>query len=218
MTIQARPSLGYSELSKKNDDLRPASSEVDSIPTWRWKNWRSSPRFRKRRLATAFIVAGLLYLLIRNLPVDRSVFARQPSGLALEGSGARQVISSAALPEASPDPQFLGYSEAGKYYYNEKLQFFHLAASLHAAASAMGSKDDNRNIMFAAASLQSASRLIPMACEMARWNRNVVHMAIMGREALSIQEIQQVNGIDSECKIHWHGKFFFWRRTIGEPI
>jgi hypothetical protein len=46
-----------------------------------------------------------------------------------------------------------------------------------------------------------------MACEMSRWNRNVVHFAIMGRENLPMEDIQTVNGVTTtDCDIFWHGK------------
>ncbi|KAF2162583.1 hypothetical protein M409DRAFT_69141 [Zasmidium cellare ATCC 36951] len=44
-----------------------------------------------------------------------------------------------------------------------------------------------------------------MACEMAKIDRNYAHFALFGRSPLSMEEILEVNGVDtSECKVFWH--------------
>lgn len=63
----------------------------------------------------------------------------------------------------------------------------------------------NKNVLFAASDLRSASELIPIACEMANWDRNDVHFAVMGRDNLELDEIRSVNGVDDDCKVNWHG-------------
>lgn len=64
----------------------------------------------------------------------------------------------------------------------------------------------NKNVLFAASDLRSASELISIACEMANWDRNDVHFAVMGRDNLDLDGIQSVNGVDENCKVNWHGR------------
>jgi mannose-6-phosphate isomerase-like protein (cupin superfamily) len=43
---------------------------------------------------------------------------------------------------------------------------------------------------------------------MAHHRVNEVHLVLMGRDDVSIEGIQRVNGIeDGDCPIHWHGMF-----------
>lgn len=104
-----------------------------------------------------------------------------------------------------------------RQYYNGQVKFYNLAASLHGIAKTMGFRENNKNVLFAAASLQSASRLIPMACEMSRWNRNAVHFAIMGREELPMDDIRTVNGVGTDCNVFWHGETIpdRWQMDVG---
>ncbi|KAI7543023.1 hypothetical protein KC343_g16313, partial [Hortaea werneckii] len=64
---------------------------------------------------------------------------------------------------------------------------------------------DNRNVLFSVSSLKSAANLIPMACEMARWDRNYVHFALHGRDSLPLQDILEINGVSKEdCPVSFH--------------
>ena len=61
--------------------------------------------------------------------------------------------------------------------------------------------------LFAAASLKSASILLPIACEMANRERNYVHFAFMGRDDISMDILKSVNlGDAKECSIIIHGR------------
>ncbi|KAL9034171.1 MAG: hypothetical protein Q9214_007166, partial [Letrouitia sp. 1 TL-2023] len=108
--------------------------------------------------------------------------------------------------EAPPRPDVP--SDAETHYYEGPIKFFKLAASLHAISRLQTWSDTDNNVLFAASNLKSAAEIIPLACEMASIERNVVHMALMGRDDLAIDEIKSLNGADSECNIQWHGRTF----------
>ncbi|KAL9022830.1 MAG: hypothetical protein Q9185_000094 [Variospora sp. 1 TL-2023] len=95
-------------------------------------------------------------------------------------------------------------SKAEQHYYNEPIKFNDLAVSLRAAYSVWGYMEDNKNVLFAASNLKSASEIIPIACEMAKRERNDVHFAFMGRDDLDLDEIKILNGVDEQCKVNWH--------------
>jgi hypothetical protein len=69
----------------------------------------------------------------------------------------------------------------------------------------MGQRMANRNVLFAASSLQSVANLMPMACDMAKWDKNYVHLALLGRDALPLEEILEINGVSHEdCSVTFH--------------
>lgn len=89
--------------------------------------------------------------------------------------------------------------------YDGQIKFYRLASSLHAASHTNGYRAVNRNVLFAISNLRSASVLLPMICEMAKWNRNYVHAAFMGREDIPISALLKINGINEEgCPAMWH--------------
>lgn len=63
----------------------------------------------------------------------------------------------------------------------------------------------NKNVLFAAASLKSASLLLPMACQMGDELRNYVHFALIGGSGIGMDELRAVNGIDKSCQVIFHG-------------
>ncbi|KAI9797395.1 MAG: hypothetical protein M1835_000728 [Candelina submexicana] len=109
-----------------------------------------------------------------------------------------------SVSEALPPRDEEDSSGGTKHYYNGPIKFYKLAISLHGIATTAGHRSNNRNVLFAAANLQSASVLIPMACEMARWSRNYVHFIIMGRDDITVEDILGVNGAGAECDVYWH--------------
>ncbi|GAB7361669.1 hypothetical protein MBLNU230_g1719t1 [Neophaeotheca triangularis] len=186
------------ELGKRDDDFRPRpASTVSTL---------FRPRWRKRRLLTLLGVVGALYLLLRNLP-----FTSETDDEYLDSSPVTSYWTSgrqAVEEPVGPPPRRVGISddeeEKSKHWYNGVVKFYRLAESLHGIARTMGQRPMNRNVLFAASSLKSAANLFPMACEMSRWDRNYVHLAIMGRETLSMEDILQINGVDADCDIHIH--------------
>ena len=190
------------ELGKKNDDHRPNGSG----PPKPWSVRKTGPAVRKRRIT--YIACGILflYLFVRNIPTDVGPHPRWADTRLYSGppKGDRSAAISAGASSKKP-PRPSPPSEQEDHYHDGPIKFYKLAASLHAVARLGGQKEDNKNVLFAASSLSSVSELIPLACEMARWERNDVHLAIMGRDDMDIQEIQKLNGAtDEDCNINWH--------------
>lgn len=95
--------------------------------------------------------------------------------------------------------------EAAPQVFDGALKFYRLARSLRGAAHTDGYRKVNRNVLFAAASLQSAATLLPLACEMAQQERNWVHVAFVGRADIPLEDILAINGVDTAaCAAIWH--------------
>jgi hypothetical protein len=108
-------------------------------------------------------------------------------------SGSQQAVSKAAAETSRT--------------YNGPLKLPHLGKSLQAIMSeTSGRLQKNRNVLFAAASLQSAALLLPMACQMAMERQNYVHFALMSRSDVPMKELLAVNGLDKGCPLIVHGK------------
>ena len=107
---------------------------------------------------------------------------------------------------APPRPKGGGGGGPGAgHYYDGDISFQRLATSLQALARTLGYGSSNRNVLFVAANPESVARLVPLACEMGRARRNVVHLAYYARDAVSVEELQEVNGAGDGCDIFWHG-------------
>lgn len=193
------------ELAKRDDDFRPrrqVNPSFDHIAPWRW---------RKRRVLT--VLAGILglYFVISIIPFDYGPIAEldiraplQPGSIAYT-SKERQEPSGAPPPSENDEKSDDSSEEHGQQSYNGPIKFYRLASSLHGISRTMGSRPSNRNVLFAASSLKSVANLMPMACEMGKWDRNYVHLAIMGRSTLSLEEILEVNGIQKDsCLVYFH--------------
>lgn len=191
---------GNEEHGKKDDDRKPRKSVVRPFS---WTPRQSITSFRRRRVVFALVVVLLIYLFIHNLPTDLGPYSqRGDSRLTNRGTSSAQKES-----PTGPPPRPSKHPEGEDYYYEGRIKFYHLAASLYAVSNLVGHSGANKNVLFAASSLKSASEIIPLACEMTQWNRNNVHLALMGRDDLSIEEIKELNGVnDEDCKIYWHGK------------
>jgi hypothetical protein len=105
-------------------------------------------------------------------------------------------------------------------YYDGPVRFLVLGGSLYRARldlKALSGQDGDLKggVLFAASNLRCVSDLIPLACEMARKDGNVVHFAIMGRDPVSLEGIKHVNGVnDEDCPLYWHG---MWH-DIGQTV
>ncbi|KAL9110144.1 MAG: hypothetical protein Q9187_008086 [Circinaria calcarea] len=191
MPLPGRTFARDEELGKKNNDHRPGNGTVP-VPSWSWVTSKPTPRMRRRRVVYGLVAVLVLYLFVKNIPtnlgpvsqrIDTRVPGHSLAGLPLSYSDTPQLPHPAAK------------SKSEKHFYDGPIKYPYLAASLYDIAWTKGYREPNKNVLFSAANLQSASRLIPMACEMARWNRNIVHFAIMGREDLLLEDIQTVNGM-----------------------
>ena len=120
-------------------------------------------------------------------------------------------------PNADPDTMSLNPEPTGAppgaktltsslpQVYGGPIRFYRLATTLHDALNSLGYRSMVRNVVFPVSNLKSASVIFPMACEMARWNRNKVHVAIMGREDIPMEDLLEINGVDKEkCTVFWH--------------
>ena len=145
----------------------------------------------------------LVYVFIKNIPTDLGPSPRfPPSAPDLQGG---KLHTDSKDPPTKKPRRPATPSEAEDHYHDGPIKFYMLASSLHGIARLGGQHELNENILFAASNLKSASEIIPMACEMARWGRNDVHFAVMGRDDIDIAEIRKINGVEEDCKIHWHG-------------
>ena len=188
------------ELGKKDDDHRPQKNTTSSSSTWSVR--KTSPAFRKRRVIYAICALVFVYVFVKNIPDDLGPVARNIDPRLNQGT---KLPEGTAAPPATKPKHPAIPSEAEEHYHDGPIKFYNLASSLHSVARLRGHLDTNRNVLFAASSLKSASELTSLACEMARWDRNDVHFAIMGRDDMDIEEIKSLNGAVEDCNIHWHG-------------
>ncbi|KAL6719190.1 hypothetical protein ACLMJK_003427 [Lecanora helva] len=190
---------GDEELGKKDDDHRPLNGAT--TPTWSAR--KPAPAWRRRRIFYAICALLLVYVFVKNIPTDLGPAPRH-GFMTPDVQGGKLSSDTQSPPIGRPKRPATG-SEAEEHYHDGPIKFYKLAASLHGVARLEGQHEVNKNVLFAASSLKSASELIPLACEMARWDRNNVHVAIMGRDDLEIAELKKVNNIeDEDCKVYWH--------------
>ena len=175
--------------------------------------WSRAPVQPLRRRRIIYLLCGVLfvYLFIKNLPTDVGPHPRWADTRVYrgpQGPAARPIPTSAPAQQPASKkkpPRPAGKSVSEEHYHDGPIKFYKLAASLHAVAKLGGSKDQNSNVLFAASSLKSVSEILPLACEMARWERNDVHLALTGRDTMEISDIMDINGItQDECDIYWH--------------
>lgn len=205
MPLLDRFLAGNKELEKKDDDHRPRAG---AALTSSWMPRQSLPAFRRRRYLYGLLVILFIYLFIKNIPSDIGPNSQRGDiRVPLRRPSSQSAAS--ALPSGEP-PHPDKPSDVEKFYFSGPIKFYKLAVSLHSVAALAGHDGANKNVLFAASSLRSASEILPLACEMATWKRNDVHFALMGRDDLGIDEIMRLNGVNSECDIHWHGKCFSW--------
>ncbi|KAL4741982.1 armadillo-type protein [Aspergillus similis] len=184
MPSSKRLFLADEELGKKDDDHRPKNH-----PDQRWQPKLWKPPRRRRNMPTDIPPAR--DRLISNSPSAQHVMpdASVPTGL----------TQSESRPHAKSNT-----NEKDGLYYEGKLQFYNLASTLK-LFSDYGGKNPPSATVFTAASLASVSDLLPLACRMAIQKINPVHFVLMGRDDVSIEGIQRVNGLNREiCPLNWH--------------
>ncbi|KAL2864672.1 proteasome regulatory particle base subunit RPN1 [Aspergillus lucknowensis] len=197
------PFFASEELGKKNDDHRPMTHPEQQ---WRPRSWKLP---RRRRILLLPVILYLLYIFFKNMPTDLPP-ARERLKPTIPSS--QHVLPDAAPPPgtslSNPPPRDESSSgNSDELYYNGKLKFYELGKSLKLfqASSNHGGKAASHSAVFAAASLRSVSDLLPLACSMANRKLNKVHFLLMGRDEVSIEGIQSVNGVSrADCPINWH--------------
>ena len=195
------------KLGKKDDDHRLSSHTQPAI----WPVRKAGQTLKRRRILYLLCGAIFIFLFIKNLPTDIGPRPRWADTRIYQGPKGEPVPSppSANTPvpvePSTKPPRPKSPPETFDHYHDGPIKFYRLAASLHAVAKLGGQRDHNQNVLFAVSSLKSVSELLPLACEMSRWDRNDVHFALMGRDDLEIEQVQSINGIGEEdCSIHWH--------------
>lgn len=207
MSFLARIFAGDEELGKKNDDYKRSHDDAGAPA---WASRRPVHGWRRRRIIYAVCAVIFTYcavLFIRGIPTDLGPNSRRGDSRIYQGPRSTKPLTPADAPKNAPRRPATP-SEAEEHYHNGPIKFYKLAASLHAVAALGGQKEVNKNVLFAASSLKSVSELVPLACEMARWDRNDVHLALMGRSNMDLDEIRLLNGAVENCKVHWHGQSF----------
>ncbi|KAI9679421.1 MAG: hypothetical protein M1817_005443 [Caeruleum heppii] len=195
------------EFGKRDDDYRPGSTGFFASP---WLTIRGPPRWGRNKLLFGILMLSFLYLLYTRTASaaypPSSSFENAPSlsPPSDEGTSYFRGWGSSSTAPGRPPAHAPDDAVDAQHYYNGPIGLYGLAGSAHAVVSQGGQWEVNRNVLFAAASLKSAAIMIPMACEMARWRRNLVHFAFMGREDLPITAILDVNGVGKECGVTWH--------------
>ncbi|KAF2703553.1 hypothetical protein K504DRAFT_463283 [Pleomassaria siparia CBS 279.74] len=182
------------ERGKKDDDHKRRSTT--GMPAWSFL--KKPMRWRRRRILLAVVGMYLIYLLIHNMSdtID-----------ALAGPDRTIVPLVENIEHHDPPPGTTGPSDGGppSHTYTGPIKLYKLSTSLHGSSHTQGFHPVNQNVLFAISSLRSAATLLPMICEMSRWNRNWVHAAFMGREDIPIEDLLEINGVDKEkCPVKWH--------------
>lgn len=186
------------ELGKKDDDHKPGAH--GRAPA---RNWPVTLfRWRRRRLLLAVVGVYLAYLLFKNMPALGLSGPRTPQ------ASWDAVVAPTDEQEPTGPPPGSKAPAAGSpqsHEYNGEIRLYRLADTLHAASHTYGYHPTNRNVLFVVSSLKSASALLPMICEMSKWNRNYVHAAFVGREDIPLPDLLEINGVDkTECPAFWH--------------
>lgn len=199
------PSLGRifagdEELGKKDDDHRRGKDGM--LPSV-WPVRKAAPRARGRSVLYGLLACIIIYLFAHNIPTDLGPVTQRPNSK-IPNRGSLQSPRPGQSTAKSPKPE--RQPPAEKYYYDGPIKFYKLATSLHAVVRLIGHAGVNKNVLFAVSNLKSAAEMIPIACEMARWERNNVHFAFLGRDDLAMEEITLINGVTGECKVNWHGR------------
>ena len=191
-------------LSKKDDDL-PRSRGHTPARSASWPH--GAPRMRKRRFAGFVLAVVILYFFIKYMPTNLTPVAHRPNPTSPGRTYAGIPIPKFGSPGKSRDKGKKGKVPArgNEAPPNADLSFAHLATSLQEIARTRGYGSSNRNVLFAAANTESAARLVPLACEMARWDRNTVHFVYMARDSIPFVELQELNGPKGGCGMYWHG-------------
>ncbi|KAJ5746100.1 hypothetical protein N7520_011282 [Penicillium odoratum] len=198
------PHLKDEELGKKDDDHRFQPARSRSLP-------QCSNIPRPRRLIVALIALVLVYQFFKHMPTDlKPARERYNPEIARFRQQQQHSSSASSAQPLAAAPQIDISSEAdaqGSNYkgelYDGKIKLYELSGSLPQNKHPENAPSDA--VLFAGSNLHSITDMLPLACRMAREQRNHVHLAIFGKEEVSVEGIQHVNGIvESECPIVWH--------------
>ncbi|KAJ6102534.1 hypothetical protein N7486_004961 [Penicillium sp. IBT 16267x] len=196
------PHLKDEELGKKDDDHRFSPARSRSLP--------QLPNIpRPRRLIAALIGLVLVYQFFKHMPIDLRP-ARERYDPAIARFGQQHPPPFPTSPQSPVAPQSDTPSDSGTQgskiegeLYDGKIKLYELASSLPPKKHPENALSDA--VLFAGSNLHSITDMLPLACRMAREQRNHVHLVLFGKEEVSVEGIKQVNGIvESDCPIVWH--------------
>lgn len=198
------------ELGKKDDDHNYKPARRHHVPRL---SWNQIPR-RRKRLLLAIMGFCAFSMFLHYMPDMR---APRPDGTKPSYSSYIKPSRDAAyddgprafeLNEPRGAPPGIRAPRAGEptpHTFDGIYKFYRLARSLRSASHTDGYRKINRNVLFAMSSLKSASAMLPLICEMSKWNRNWVHAAFLGRENIPLDDLLDINGIDrKKCPAVWH--------------
>ncbi|KAF1839410.1 hypothetical protein BDW02DRAFT_563952 [Decorospora gaudefroyi] len=197
--------LGDEELGKKDDDHKYMPARRSG-----WSIWNHTFRWRRRRIWLAIAALFLVYYFFHGAAdgIDGFSETSYPLGRPPTPTYGNPSADDVDDEPTGPPPgiQKPRRGEKIPHVYDGQIRFFRLAKTLRSAASETAGYDRrNRNVAFAMSSLQSTSKLLPMMCEMSGWNRNHVHAAFMGREDIPLEQLLEINGVDTvKCPVIWH--------------
>lgn len=187
MATRRPPDSGLG-VSKKHDDPTDAPSAYSD------QMLHCLRPFRRRRVILGLLTIWLLYVFVKNMPTDLlPVSQRFDTRYGRLGGGPAPGLgsNSGTKLQGSQDEQ-----------YDGPVRFFNLAPSLRPF---LVEPADQSNVLFAFASLYSASAVVTAACTMAAQNRSVVHVAAMGKDKITLDHILKVNNIPAtDCPVRWH--------------
>ncbi|KAF7547125.1 hypothetical protein G7046_g9103 [Stylonectria norvegica] len=193
------------EMAKKDDDLHSSGGKRHA---GQWQASRTPRRSVVARLALYALFTLLLLIALLKFAQwipsssDDASYGRDSSTYKPPRHDTPRLER---IPGGTSDGDQAAVPESARTYYGP-IKFLELAKSLHAISGTGGSLYKNRNVLFAAASLQSAATLLPMACLMASERDNYVHFALVSRNEIDMEELLNINGIDTEtCNIILHG-------------
>ena len=209
MTVRSRVFPADEEHGKRNDDFKSKNKSN----SWLSKSSKT-PIFRRKRVLGFIVGCVILYVFAHNVPKlgpQDSRYIRKYGRAYPEprepANNGEDLWRQAQQADDPPDPPATPDTTSGQdaQDFEGPVRFYYLASSLHAISKTAGQRAKNKNILFTASDLKSAADLIPMACQMARWKKNNVHMALMGREEMAMDEVKKVNDVDGDlCPIFWH--------------
>lgn len=172
--------------AKKDDDRWKASSRSQQP----WIGFTNLFKHRRRRILVLAIAIYIVYWVFTRSNINFTVDLRNP-----KPNPTYRLDESVPEPKRPPPGLKMSKGAGPPREYDGPLAFYRLPDSLRKAAyQTNGFYHVNRNVLFAASSLESVSTIIPLACEMAIWNRNHVHIAFTGREDIPSNKLLEING------------------------
>lgn len=200
------PELGF---TKKDDDLYVKGARV---PTgWRARGSpRIPPRKTFKRLGLVCLLAVVVYVFVHNIPTDLGPQDRRHPFYAY-GGAKKPSPPNPPIPIENLEQKPTARATRD---YDGPLRFVSLAESLQAISETKGSSQNNRNVLFMASNIQSANKLLPIACQMGRELRSYVHFALVSRDEVQVDQLRDINGIGEDCHVIFHGKIHSQERSM----